>query len=157
LVPSASPKAATRELGQDLLIRISTLLCPQILSLDPPGLLQGGPPIQLLAGAQILVMNLGSTPPGGHPILVSLSALLRIELLLHLPEMQVFEPRCVFKILSLGQSICSLAFHLLHGILGLLEALADLLLQCANLVSCGSCEGRNDLLPILGIHQDRES
>jgi hypothetical protein len=60
----ASPGVSAREIEQCLLIPLNALLYPQILRLDPPGLLQGGLPIHLLAGAQILVMNLGPMQPG---------------------------------------------------------------------------------------------
>jgi hypothetical protein len=71
---------------EDLITRPRALVYPQILSLDPPGFPQGGFPIELLAGAQILVMNLRATPPRGHPILIFLFVLPGIELFLRLPE-----------------------------------------------------------------------
>jgi len=75
----------------------------QGLGLHHSGLLQGGLVVQLLAGAEMHIPDLGALSPGGHPIFVFLGAFPGILDLLHLPEVQILQAGHVFEAKGFGQ------------------------------------------------------
>ena len=87
---------------------------PQGLPLHLPCFLECRLVVHLLAAPQVDISDLPTFSPGGHPIEIALSPFLGALALLHLPEIDVFQPGSSLEVLPRGEGSRSRGFPLFH-------------------------------------------